>query len=110
VLSGSGDPSLSGRVYPYNKDKPAGPPLQAIDDLADQAVAKGLRVVAGDIVGDDRLYPWAPYPPNWAIDDALREYGAPVSALTVSDNTVRVSIEPGAEPGDLATLSLRACA
>ena len=106
VLSGSGDPSLSGRVYPYNKDKPAGPPLQAIEDLADQAVANGLRVVPGGIVGDDRLYPWAPYPPNWAIDDALREYGAPVSALTVADNVVRVSIQPGAEPGDLAILSL----
>ncbi len=40
------------------------------------------------------------------MDDALWEYGAPVSALTVTDNVLRVTIHPGAEPGDLATLAL----
>jgi D-alanyl-D-alanine carboxypeptidase/D-alanyl-D-alanine-endopeptidase (penicillin-binding protein 4) len=106
ILGGSGDPSLSGRVYPYSKERPAGLALQAIEDLADRAVANGLRVVDGDIIGDDRLYPFAPYPPNWVMDDALWEYGAPVSALSVADNVVRVSIHPGSEPGDLATLAL----
>jgi D-alanyl-D-alanine carboxypeptidase/D-alanyl-D-alanine-endopeptidase (penicillin-binding protein 4) len=106
VLYGSGDPSLSGRVYPYDKDQPAGAPLQAIEALAAHAVAGGLRVVDGDIVGDDRLYPWAPYPPNWVIEDAVWEYGAPVSALSVNDNGIYLAIHPGAEAGDLATLSL----
>ncbi len=75
VLVGSGDPSLSGRSYPYNSPEPAGPPLRAIEDLADQAVAAGLKRVQGDVVGDDRLYPWAPYPPNWSQDDVLGESG-----------------------------------
>src|SRR5712692_3026885 len=95
VLVGSGDPSLSGRVFPYRKDAPPGPPLQAIEELADQAVSNGVQRVDGDIVGDDRLYPWAPYPPSWTQDDVLREYGAPVSALTVADSTFTLSIQAG---------------
>lgn len=107
VLVGSGDPSLSGRVFPYRKDAPSGPPLQAIEDLAEQAVANGLHRVDGDVAGDDRLYPWDPYPPSWTQDDALRDYGAPVSALAVNDNVVTISIEPGVRPGDLASLSVQ---
>jgi D-alanyl-D-alanine carboxypeptidase/D-alanyl-D-alanine-endopeptidase (penicillin-binding protein 4) len=106
VLVGSGDPSLSGRVIPYRKDAPAGPPLQAIEELADQTVASGVQRVDGDIIGDDRLYPWAPYPPSWTQDDALREYGAPVSALTVADNTFTLSIRAGVHSGDRASLTL----
>jgi len=106
VLVGSGDPSLSGRVYPYAKDSGSGPPLRALEALADRAVAAGLTHVDGDVVGDDRLYPWAPYPPSWTEDDKIREYGAPVSALTLNDNTLTVIIQPGAEPGDPAQISL----
>jgi D-alanyl-D-alanine carboxypeptidase/D-alanyl-D-alanine-endopeptidase (penicillin-binding protein 4) len=106
VLAGSGDPSLSGRVYPYQKDASNGPRLQAIEDLADQAVANGVRRIDGDIVGDDRLYPWAPYPPSWTQDDALQEFGAPVSALSVTDNILAVSIRPAPQAGDLAELAI----
>ena len=103
---GSGDPSLSGRAYPYNPAAPPGPPLRAIEEMADQAVASGLQRVRGNIVGDDRLYPWAPYPPSWTQDDILKENGAPVSALSVNDNTIALTIAPGVKAGDLAALSL----
>ncbi len=106
VLLGGGDPSLSGRVFPYNKDAAFGPSLKPIDDLADQAVAKGLTRVDGDIIGDDRLYPWAPYPPSWTQDDAVRDFGAPVSALSLNDNAIAIFIRPGAAVGDAAVLSL----
>jgi D-alanyl-D-alanine carboxypeptidase/D-alanyl-D-alanine-endopeptidase (penicillin-binding protein 4) len=106
VLIGGGDPSFSGRNYPYTKDSGSGPPLRALEALVDQAVNAGLTHVDGDIVGDDRLYPWAPYPPSWTQDDLAREYGAPVSALTLNDNAISLIIRPGAEPGDLAPLSL----
>lgn len=105
ALIGSGDPSLSGRIYPYAKDEKSGPPLAALEALADQAVAAGLTRVDGDVVGDDRLYPWAPYPPSWTQDDIQRDYGAPVSALTLNDNTITLNIQPGAEEGELARIS-----
>ena len=41
----------------------------------------GLKVVTGDVVGDDTLFPWEPYAEDWAIDDAVWGYGAPVSAF-----------------------------
>src|SRR5271154_4439144 len=41
VLAGSGDPSISGRVYPYARDSGSGPPLRALEALAERAVAGG---------------------------------------------------------------------
>jgi D-alanyl-D-alanine carboxypeptidase/D-alanyl-D-alanine-endopeptidase (penicillin-binding protein 4) len=106
VLVGSGDPSLSGRAFPYQKDGRTGPPLQAIEDLAEQIAARGIRRIDGDIVGDDGIFPWDPYPPSWTQDDTIRDFGAPVSALSLNDNVVAVSASPGARPGDPAALSL----
>src|SRR5690606_30106171 len=106
VLVGSGDPALSGRSYPYDVDGRTGDPLAAIEQLAAEAVANGLREVNGDIVGDDRLYPWFPYPPSWTEDDQIYDYGAPVSALTLNDNIVRIVVRAGAAPGDLARVSI----
>ncbi len=106
VLAGSGDPSFSGRVYPYAKESGSGPPLRALEALADRAVAAGLTRIDGDVVGDDRLYPYAPYPPSWTEDDKIREYGAPVSAMTLNDNNITLTIHPGNEPGDPAQISV----
>jgi D-alanyl-D-alanine carboxypeptidase/D-alanyl-D-alanine-endopeptidase (penicillin-binding protein 4) len=106
VLVGSGDPSLSGRVFPYQKDAGFGPALAAIEDLAGQIVASGVTRVNGDIVGDDRLYPWIPYAPSWTKDDELRDFGAPVSAIAVNDNTIALTVRPGAHAGDPAELTL----
>jgi D-alanyl-D-alanine carboxypeptidase/D-alanyl-D-alanine-endopeptidase (penicillin-binding protein 4) len=111
VLIGSGDPSLSGRMYPYvkpngNDKRPNGRALLAIEELADQAVAAGLRRVDGDVIGDDRVYPWSPYPASWTQEDALNEDGAPVSALSVNDNVVTLTVLHGAQPGDPAVVQL----
>jgi D-alanyl-D-alanine carboxypeptidase/D-alanyl-D-alanine-endopeptidase (penicillin-binding protein 4) len=112
ILVGGGDPSMSGRTYPYQKDPPyqkdapAANPLRAIEDLADQAVAAGIMRVDGDIIGDDQLYPWAPYPPSWTVEDVSGEDGVPVSALTVNDNTIALTIHPAARAGDLAAVAL----
>ncbi len=106
VLLGSGDPTLSGRIYPYKKDGRLGPPLDPIEDLAAQIVKRGIRRVNGDIVGDDTLYPWVPYPPNWSTDDTERDFGAPVSALSLDDNTVAITIQPGARAGEHASMSV----
>jgi D-alanyl-D-alanine carboxypeptidase/D-alanyl-D-alanine-endopeptidase (penicillin-binding protein 4) len=105
MLLGSGDPSLSGRIFPYAKDSGSRPGLAAIDELADQIVKNGVRTIAGDVIGDDRLYPWAPYPPSWTQDDAERDYGAPVSALSISENAISLTIRGGAQPGDDAQVS-----
>lgn len=106
VLEGGGDPSISGRVYPFSATAPSLPTLRVIDDLAAQAIAAGLTRVDGDIIGDDQRYPWSPYPESWTADDSAHDYGAPVSALTLNDNFITIEIRPGARPGEVARVQL----
>jgi D-alanyl-D-alanine carboxypeptidase/D-alanyl-D-alanine-endopeptidase (penicillin-binding protein 4) len=104
-LVGGGDPNLSARAIPYHMGPVTGNPLAAIEDLAEQVVARGVKRIDGGIIGDDTWYLWQPYGEDWAIDDPQFEYGAPVSALTVNDNAVTLAIRPGARDGDPAALA-----
>jgi D-alanyl-D-alanine carboxypeptidase/D-alanyl-D-alanine-endopeptidase (penicillin-binding protein 4) len=103
ILRGGGDASFaSGYALPYVapalRDKKAltPVPLADIDDLAAQITAKGLKIVEGDIIGDDRAFEQPGYPEGWSIDDMLWGYGAPISALTVRDNQIDVTLSPSA--------------
>jgi D-alanyl-D-alanine carboxypeptidase/D-alanyl-D-alanine-endopeptidase (penicillin-binding protein 4) len=100
-LIGGGDPNLSNRILPYvpTTEKMALEPIVALESLAEQLVRRGVRVVEGPITGDDTRYPFEPSPSGWAIDDTPWSYGAPVSALSVNDNSFRLRIEPAAETG-----------
>ncbi len=107
TLVGAGDASMSGRSYPYNKqesDEPI-PSLSALESLADQLQQRGVRRVEGNIIGDDSAFPWEPYGSGWAWDDLEWSWGAPVSALTVNDNVVYLTLMPGAQPGDPLTFA-----
>jgi D-alanyl-D-alanine carboxypeptidase/D-alanyl-D-alanine-endopeptidase (penicillin-binding protein 4) len=105
-LVGGGDPNLSARAIPYRMGPTTGNPLAAIDDLASQIAARGVRRVAGDIIGDDTWYVWQPYAVGWGIDDPESDDGPPISALTVNDNIFTLSVRPGAREGDPAVLNL----
>ena len=107
VIVGRGDPNLSGRSLPYNvRTERKAPPIQALTDLADQLVQKGLRYVDGDVVADDSYYVFERYGEGWSQDDLAWEWGAPVSALTVNDNVLFVSILPADRPGERAFLNI----
>ena len=105
-LVGGGDPNLSARAVPYRMGPITGNPLAALDELAGQVAAHGVKRIEGDIVGDDTWYVWQPYATGWSIDDPRSDDGAPVSALTINDNTFTLTIRPGPAVGDLAVLSL----
>jgi D-alanyl-D-alanine carboxypeptidase/D-alanyl-D-alanine-endopeptidase (penicillin-binding protein 4) len=111
VLVGAGDANLSGRDIPYVapalRPKPAPPaadPLRYLEELADQVAKSGLKTVNGDVVGDDMLFPREPYAQDWSIDDTVWGYGAPVSALSINDNQIKVTVTPADAAGKPATV------
>lgn len=111
TLHGAGDANISGRGVPYVEpfDRVNGEktdPLRYLEQMADQVVAAGVKHITGDIVGDDTLFPWQPYAPDWAADDLLWGYGAPVSALTINDNQIQLKIAPAERAGYPATVTL----
>ena len=106
ILEGGGDPTMSSLAIPYVKDSQPLDSLEAIETFASKFVSRGILHINGDVVGDDSAYPWEPYPPGWAGDDALWQYGAPVSALTLNQGVIELSIHAGAAMGDAATLSI----
>src|ERR1039458_768085 len=101
VLVGRGDPNLSGRTLPYNMHtERKTPPIQVLQTLADQLVQQGLKYIDGDIVADDSYFVFERYGEGWSQDDLAREWGAPVSALTINDNVIFVNIMPADRPGE----------
>ncbi len=108
-LRSDGDANLSGVIFPYapatGESAAPADPLRAIDDLAAQVAAHGVRHVTGNIVADDTQWTWEPYPQSWAIDDMLWDYGAPVSSLSVNDSTIALTVHSGARAGDPATVT-----
>ena len=101
VLVGRGDPNLSNRKFPYElKEEFDGPPEKALAELADALVARGVKEISGDVIGDDSYFPRERYPNGWEIDDMVWEYGAAISAIVVDDNTVALRLTPGEKMGD----------
>src|SRR5213594_2048971 len=101
VLVGRGDPNLSNRKFPYElKEEFDGSPEKILAELADALVAKGVKEISGDVIGDDSYFPRERYPNGWEIDDMVWEYGAAISAIVVDDNTVQLTLTAGEKAGD----------
>jgi D-alanyl-D-alanine carboxypeptidase/D-alanyl-D-alanine-endopeptidase (penicillin-binding protein 4) len=104
ILVGRGDPNLSNRKFPYEtKEEFDGPPEKALAELADAVAARGVKEIAGDVVGDDSYFPRERYPDGWEIDDMVWEYGAAISAIVVDDNTVTLTLTPAEKAGGAVT-------
>lgn len=107
VIFGRGDPNISGRVLPYALKTQRTPPhTQILEEMADQVARNGLKIVGGDLIGDDTFYAFERYAEGWAWDDLQWIDGAPVSALTFNDNVVFVNVLPGEHPGDKAVITV----
>ncbi len=103
TLYGRGDPSLSFRFN--NNDY-----FKAVNDLAARIVAAGVKRVEGDLVGDETYFVGPPYGGGWEWEDLQWWYGAEVSALTVNDNYLELTVTPGAQPGAPAVVTIRPAA
>jgi len=103
ILVGRGDPDFSNRKFPYaGKIEREGATDAPLAQMVEQAVAKGLREVDGDIVADDSYFPYDPYPAGWSVGDLFFTFGAPISALAFNDNSFSIEVSPGVREGEAA--------
>ena len=86
-IRGTGDPSIGGR---YNKEKD---PKQVLRKLANDLKQAGIRVVEGNIIGDDDSFDDTPLGVGWSWDDEPYYYSAEISALTFYDNSIQVVLK-----------------
>ncbi len=84
VLVGAGDARLSSAAD------------CASDCLAElaAAVARETRVV-GDVIGDDTAFPDERWPAGMSWNNMVGKYGTAISALTIDDNEVALTVRPG---------------
>ncbi|HEX4949160.1 MAG TPA: D-alanyl-D-alanine carboxypeptidase/D-alanyl-D-alanine-endopeptidase [Blastocatellia bacterium] len=106
ILYGRGDPNLSARFDVNAEGKPnpideytAADTITAIERLAEQVQARGIKVIQGDVVGDDSYFATSGLGTSWSWEDLQFYYGAAVSALTVNDNAVTFTVKPAARDG-----------
>jgi len=69
-------------------------------------VQRGVKFIDGDVVGDDSYFAFERYGEGWSQEDMRYEWGAPVSALTINDNLILVSVMPGDHSGDKAFMNV----
>jgi D-alanyl-D-alanine carboxypeptidase/D-alanyl-D-alanine-endopeptidase (penicillin-binding protein 4) len=96
VLYGRGDPTFSERCYRTDASIPGAcdeDPAAKFRDLARQLRERGVRQVAGDLVGDGSYFDDELVHPAWEQYDLNWWYAAPVSGLAFNDNSVDITIE-----------------
>ena len=107
TLRGAGDANLSGVAGITGSAGPTasspGNPMAVLDQFAAAVAAKGIRKVRQVQVGG---WLWDPYPQGWGVDDRTYGFGAPVTGFVLNDNTVALTVEPGARAGENAKVSV----
>jgi D-alanyl-D-alanine carboxypeptidase/D-alanyl-D-alanine-endopeptidase (penicillin-binding protein 4) len=99
IVFGRGDPTINSRLH--NNDIYA-----ALEPLVAALTNAGVQRITGDLIGDESYFHGPPYGSGWAWDDAESYYGAEISALTINDNSLQVSVKPGSKTGELCALTL----
>ncbi len=99
IIYGRGDPTFNRRLN-------NGDIFAALQPLVAALTNAGVRRITGDLVGDESFIIGPPYGSGWAWDDLNYYYGAEISALTINDNTLQVSVNPGLQLGAPCQLTL----
>jgi PBP4 family serine-type D-alanyl-D-alanine carboxypeptidase len=80
-----------------------GEPLAIFREWAEKLKGRGIRRIAGDLIGEDAVFEEARPGRGWAWDDLAFGYAAENGGLQFNENVVLLSVRPGAV-GELAVL------
>ena len=95
ILYGMGDPTLGSAS---SRDWAA--------QLASQLYARGIRQLHGGLIADDSYFTGPSFGAGWEAGDLQSWFAVPSSALSVDENSVNVTVTPGASPGAPASVRL----
>ncbi len=98
IIRGVGDPTLSGRFHAGGAD-------EIFSGWAEALLRLGVREIRGDLIGDGSLFDEEYLGAGWAWDDDIYCYSAEISALSINDNCVAVSVRPGPAAGETPFIS-----
>jgi D-alanyl-D-alanine carboxypeptidase/D-alanyl-D-alanine-endopeptidase (penicillin-binding protein 4) len=99
VVYGRGDPTINARLHGSEI-------FRALDSLVRALTNSGIKKIKGNLIGDESFFRGPEFGSGWAWDDLEYNYGAEISALTINDNTLQVSIKPGDRPGAQCRLAV----
>lgn len=89
------DGNLNGNLTLYGEGAPDFD-AAAMENLAAQLQAKGLKRVKGNITGDESFFRGDTIGDGWTWNELQWYYGAEASALTFNDNQAFINVENGA--------------
>ena len=69
---------------------------KGLDNLVDKIAAAGVKRIEGDLVGDESYFKGFAIPQTWEWNDLQWYDGAEISALPINNNSVDLTIKPGA--------------
>ncbi len=87
ILVGRGDPNLMDPTHELI-EKPA------LQELAEQLQALGIKKIHGNVVGDDSYFEFTTHGKGWTAQDLRSVYGAPINALSINNNVIWVHVRP----------------
>lgn len=98
-IRGDGDPAFSGRFL-------GGGPATPVNKLAELVASQGIKRVTGNVVGDASAFDDQRIPEGWLTRYLQSSYAARVSALSLNENLVWVTISPGGVSLEPSTSSI----
>jgi D-alanyl-D-alanine carboxypeptidase/D-alanyl-D-alanine-endopeptidase (penicillin-binding protein 4) len=88
IVYGRGDPTINARLH-------TGDIYKALEPLVQALTNTGVKSINGDLVGDQSFIHGPEFGSGWDWADLENYYGAEISALTINDNALQVSVKPG---------------
>ena len=69
---------------------------KGVDNLVDKIATAGVKRVEGSLLGDESYFKGYPIPATWEWDDLQWYDGAEISALPINNNSMDLTVKPGA--------------